>query len=190
MTPFEYIFGFTSIVIALAVTHMVVGIVALVRAGDRVKYSAIHALWMFTIFGGVVGNWAVGWTAREVTDWPNWSVQLKIAMPILQYAVCAFITPDVPHDGPIDLVAFHERERRRYLGVMLVFAVVTQLYNMAAGGAALLSDWLRDSAVTLTFIGAILLGLLVSARWAQWTAALVGAALAVYFVSVATTLSG
>lgn len=152
MTPFEYVFGFTSIIIALSVTHLVVGVVALV---------------MFTIFAATIGNWAVGWSSRAVTDWPAWSVLFKIAVPILQYTVCAFITPAVPDEGAIDLVAFHERERRRYLGVMLVFAVVVQLYNIAAGGAALLSEWLRDSALTLALIGAILLGFFVSARWAQ-----------------------
>jgi len=189
MTPFEYIFGFTSIIIALAVTHLIVGIVELVRAGDRVKYSFVHALWVFAIFAIVIGNWAGGWNERGVTEWPAWSVLFKITVPILQYAVCAFITPAVPDEGPIDLVAFHQRERRRYLGVFLVFGIVVQAYNIAGGGADLIADWLRDSVLTFSAMGAVLLALFVSARWAQWAAALVSAAVALYYVTAATSLS-
>jgi hypothetical protein len=190
MTPFEYIFGFTSIIIALAVTHLIVGIVALVRAGDRVRYSFVHALWVFAIFAIIIGNWAGGWSERDVTEWPAWSVLFKIVIPILEYAVCVFITPTAAEEGPIDLVAFHQREHRRYLGVTLVFAIVVQIYNFVAGGTPLLSEWLRDSVLTLSAIGALLLALFVSARWAQWAAAVVTAGLSLYFVTAATSLSG
>ncbi|MXO75788.1 hypothetical protein GRI40_11225 [Altererythrobacter aerius] len=58
MTLFESIFAFISIVISLALTHLIAGVVRLVRLAERNRISLIHGCWLWLAFVLVIGNWA------------------------------------------------------------------------------------------------------------------------------------
>ena len=63
------------------------------------------------------------WMRPWLTNWPAWSVLLSVALVIVQYVFCAFVTPEVPAQGPVDLAGFHEREHRRESLTQLTSAV-------------------------------------------------------------------
>ena len=189
MTIFEFVLTLTSIIASLGLTHIVVGMVHLIRNASRVRFSFVHVLWVWVGFAFTVGNWASNWELRPLTSWPAWTVLMMIATSTAQYAYCAFVTPDAP-DGEIDLVAFHESKRRGYLSALVVFGLLALLFNFTFGGANFYSDWLRDSLVTLVALGATLLALLLGQRWVQVAAALTVAGLATYFMLVATSIEG
>src|SRR5262245_59379316 len=115
MSVFEFVFGLFSIVVSLALTHLLTGVAELIRNRSRVKFSAIHALWVLSAFALTVGNWAGLWPLRTLESWPAWSILLTILVVVSVYFICYFVTPDAKDEGPIDLVDFQMRERRSYL---------------------------------------------------------------------------
>jgi hypothetical protein len=189
MTVFEFVFGLFSIVLALGLTHLLAGFAELIRNAERVRFSAIHALWMWTAFALTIGNWASLWAFRTLASWPAWSVLLLVLVVVTQYVVCALVTPDTRAEGRIDLVAFHEREHRRYLPAFAAIGLLSIIANLIFGGAAQYDQWLRDTLVATPALVAILVPLFIRARWAQIAGAAVSAALATYFLAIATTVA-
>jgi hypothetical protein len=92
-------------------------------------------------------------------------------------------------EGEIDLVAFHEHEHRRYILAFIVLALIAILFNIVFGGANYYSEWLRDTLISAPALAAALLAFFIRARWAQVAAAVVFAALATYFLIVASNVT-
>ena len=184
---FEFVFGLYSIIVSLALTHLLAGMISL-RDASRVRFSLTHALWAWAAFAMAIGNWASMWELREMQSWPSWSVLLLISTAIVQYVFCAFVTPEVRKGEGIDLVGFHDGQRRRYVGTALVFSAFSSAFNLAFGGANLYSDWLRDLILTIPAVAAAVLAFLVGARWVQLPAAIVFAVMATYFLLVTSNI--
>ena len=184
MSAFELVFGMMSIITSLALTHILAGFVRLLRNTERIRFSAPHALWAWSAFVSTIGNWASYWELRSLTSWPAWTVLLTIMLTIVQYVFCSFVTPEVPTEGTIDLVAFHQREYHRYIFAAGALVGLSLVFNLALGGAHLYADWWRDSAFSLAGGALALLGFFVSARWAQIFSASAMAALLTYFTII------
>jgi len=188
VTPFEFVFALYSIIISLGITHLLAGFIDLRRA-TRVQISLPHLLWAGVAFTISIGNWASMWELRLMESWPAWTMLLMIATALAQYVFCAFVTPDTNPGGEVDLVAFHERERRRYIAVFLIFSMFSMSFNIAFGVSDLYADWLRDVLISMPAIGAGVLAFFVKARWAQTGAAALLFGLALFFLVLATNLS-
>lgn len=188
MTIFEFIFALYSIIVSLALTHVLSGFIDLRRA-SRVRVSLPHALWAAAAFMMTIGNWATLWDLRLMESWPNWTVLILLATAVGQYVFCTFVTPDTVPGTEADLVAFHEKERHRYIGAFFLLLLFAQVFNFSLGGFDLYSDWLRDASISTLALAVGLLAFFVSARWAQYSAAIVLAALALYFLLAATNLT-
>ena len=135
MSVFEFVLALTSVISGLAIGHMLTGVVVLLRNANRVKFSFIHALWMWSAFSTTIANWASDWSLRALNEWPAWTLLLIIASKIAQYIFCAFVTPDMPAEGELDLADFHEREHRKYLWAVVAFCAVALAFNFAFGAA-------------------------------------------------------
>jgi hypothetical protein len=184
MSAFELVFGMVSIITSLALTHLLAGFVGLMRSAERVRFSGLHALWAWSAFASTIGNWAAFWGLRTLGSWPAWTVLLTVATMICQYIFCAFVTPATPTDGDIDLVAFHQREHRRYILAAVALCVVSIVFDLALGGAHYYVAWWRDTATSILGVAVGLLGVFVAARWAQIISAVLAAVLLSYFMLV------
>src|SRR5262245_51527342 len=114
MSVFEFVFGLFSIVVSLALAHLLAGIADLIRNRKRVKFSFVHALWMLSAFSLTIGNWAGLWPFHTLATWPTWSILLMVLVVVGCYFICYFVIPETKGEGPIDLVDFQMRERRSY----------------------------------------------------------------------------
>jgi hypothetical protein len=190
MSIFEFVLGFVSIITSLALTHLIIGLVGLIRNAGRVKFSLVHAGWFFAAFASTIANWASAWDLRSMTDFPNWSVLLLVLVTLARYAFCAFVTPEIAPAGKIDLAAFHQQEGPRYLTALLVTLILAQAVNFSYGAADFFDNSLRDSMLALASVAAVLLGLLVRAQWAQLLAVAIVVSAYSYYLSVATDLIG
>jgi len=184
MTPFELVFGLMTILTSLALTHLLGGFVSVLRNAERVRFSVLHALWAWSAFALTIGNWASYWGMRSQESWPAWAVLLIVMTTIVQYVFCAFVTPEMPAEGKIDLADFHQREHRRYSLAALVLFGLSLALNFALGGASFYADWWRDSVFSIAALLLALLAFLVGARWAQVFSAAALAALATYYVII------
>jgi hypothetical protein len=184
MSTFELVFGLMTIITSLALTHLLTGFVALLRNAERVRFSAMHALWAWSAFTSTIGNWASYWGLRSVTSWPAWAVLLIVTTTIVQYVFCSFVTPETPADGKIDLVVFHQREHRRYILAATALFGLAMVLNLALGGANYYADWWRDSVFSIVGFALGLLAFFVRARWAQIVSAATIAALLTYYLII------
>lgn len=187
MTLFEFVLAFSSVISALALSHLLAGAVHILRRRKHVRFSLTHALWMWSILAMVMGNWAADWQLRSLTEWPAWTILWLITSKIAQYVLCVFVTPEFnTSEEKIDLVAFHAREGHNYLWAMVAFCFVALAFNITFSG--FYGSWLRDSIITLTAFAFTLIAIFAKARWAQVGAAACFAALATYFLIAASTL--
>ena len=68
MSAFELVFGLMTTITSLALTHFLAGFVGLLRNGERVQFSAMHALWAWSASTSTIGNWASYWGLRSLTS--------------------------------------------------------------------------------------------------------------------------
>jgi hypothetical protein len=71
MTSFEFVLAFTSVISALGIGHLLYGAVHMLRRAARVRFSLVHALWMWVAFASTMGNWASDWALRSLDEWPG-----------------------------------------------------------------------------------------------------------------------
>jgi len=153
MSSFEFVFGLISVVTSLALTHMIAGVVNLMRNGARLSWR--HGLWTWATFALLIGNWASFWRYVALDDWSVFRILSNLGYMISLYVVCTLMIPEMDRHEKVDLVAFHEREGRRYIGAHFVFALLAILSNLAsndAGDNALWKSSLAAVALILTVI--------------------------------------
>src|SRR5687767_14440006 len=143
MTPFEFVFALISIITSLALTHIVTGVVAIIRHKERGSFSFTHALWVWVDFAVVIGNWGAMWGAGRDLDWSAARVLARFTSLTILYGFCALVIPEVTRGTLLDLKQFHEREGRRYMIAHNVFAGVAILFILALGGAT--AEGLREA---------------------------------------------
>ena len=137
MAAFEHMMTLVSFVLALAIAHLLISVVELVRAGDRVRHFWVHASWMAYGFLMAIAWWIGLWDLHVIPRWTTWSVLFNVLAVTTSYLFVAFVCPKVPEAGTLDLEAFHNANRRRYLGVAFVGSVLS-------GATALIYGWLYN----------------------------------------------
>jgi len=116
---FQHIVTLLSFVLAVSISHQLLTVVEIVRAGPRAKVSFVHALWMASGFLAVVGWWFGIWEVHAVQEWPVFSVLLNLAGVVCVFLAIAFACPRIPEGGTIDLWEFHSLHRRKYAAFAL-----------------------------------------------------------------------
>ncbi|MDP1631548.1 MAG: hypothetical protein Q8L66_09030 [Caulobacter sp.] len=190
MTTFEFIFALLSVVLGLALTHMLGAVAQLVRAGNRVRFSWSHAAWMAATFVGTIGNWLGLWQLRQLVEWNALSLMGTVLLVVFQYLIAALVTPDVPAEGVIDLKDFARREGRRYVGAMAIFALMMLPLNLIYAGVFDIARWGQDNLFVVPMVGAAVLPLVVRRNWAQLVGGILMLALmSAYLVYAATIMT-
>jgi hypothetical protein len=101
-SAFEHVTALLSFVYALALTHLL----ALIVAGERVKFSGLLALGMVNAVLLVFVNWLSLWDLRSVTGWDIASIAIQFLFAVFVYVICALVGSKMPDDGTIDLEDF------------------------------------------------------------------------------------
>ncbi len=122
MHAFDYVMTLMSFVYALAITHMLATVGDIIGAWPRVRFSWLNAVWMLFALLGVLTWWIGMWGLRDAHTWGMGIVVIFFLLAAILYLEVRLVCPRIPHDGPVDLVDFHNREGRKY---MTGFAAVT-----------------------------------------------------------------
>lgn len=186
LRPFDFVFGLISVITSLALTHLVAGIVALIRNGANVTFSWRHAAWTWVAFALVVGNWASFWQLHTVEAWPFYRIMIGLAFMISFYAFCALVIPEVVRGQPLDLGAFHEREGKRYIIAHMVFAGLAMI--QLALPTTSFTEWLLAARFALLASLLSVVALLTTKVWLQGAAAMCLAALSTYVMVSLTSV--
>ena len=183
MGAFEHVIALLSFVYALALTHLLSGIVALIRADNRVRFSWIYAFWVLNAFVAILANWLSFWDLRTLPSWSVLAIVLTLLLAIANYLQAALVCPEVPSEGTVDLVVFHQEQSRRYIGAFLVLCVLALIANFVFGTLQGASEWGAQNLAVVPMVVAAALAMIVRARWMQIAMAVMLAATWVYYFS-------
>ncbi|MBV9331361.1 MAG: hypothetical protein JOZ55_07395 [Alphaproteobacteria bacterium] len=190
MSAFDHVILLLSFVYALALTHLLSRIGALLNARERVRFSGLQALAMLNAIGFVYANWLAIWDMRSVTQWDLLNITTNFALAVIQYFLCSSAAPEIGDEGAIDLEAFYFRNRQLFYGQLLLLLAMALLSNVAFLKASNPSLFFKENLATLAFMPAVILPLVLASRWAQWVAGIAIFAILIVFMVVFTgTLS-
>ena len=172
---FTYISAFLSIVVALALAHLLAGIAGILRARVVAK-SWVLPIWIGLYLFGCVDYWFSLWGLRATTHWSLGYTLYLLVLATLLYIGCHLVVPSVrEEDEVLDLAAFDAGHRRRYLAAFGLYIAVATVANLTIDGF-FNAVWINLATVVLTAI----------AWWrreaaAQWVVALAMVALITYY---------
>jgi hypothetical protein len=183
MGAFEHIIMLLSFVYALALTHLLSGVVALIRADRRVRVSWIYAFWMLNAFVTILADWISFWDMRTLPSWSILTIVFTMLMAIVNYLQAALVCPEVPAEGLVDLNAFHAEQGRRYIGAFLASVLLALIGNFVFGNMLNVSEWTAQNVAVVPMAIAAALAMIFRARWVQIAMPIVLTGLWIYYFS-------
>jgi hypothetical protein len=133
MTPFEYVSVLLSVVISLALAHLLIGITKIVKAGV--------SRWSIPLMGRIgimaflcIDYWFSIWTVRDLPVWSLGFVSFLLLLGAVLFVSCWMIVPEIDGNDPVDLAAHYAALRRKFLIGVLLYTVLAQLANLMLEG--------------------------------------------------------
>jgi hypothetical protein len=173
MKPFDYVVILFSMVISLAVTHLLSGIGRLIRA-PKVRVSMVLSGWVAYLLLSCVDFWFSVWRDRGLT-WDMGTTLLAFIGGAVLYLACWLALPEVGQGESVDLREYHDRSRRLYLGAIVVYATLSivgvlltpgqgsGVWTAVAIGGAAATAWIWRSRWVQT--GAVIVALATLIYW-------------------------
>ena len=134
MDAFSYLSVLNSIVLGLALASLLAGFAGLVRARARVVMYWPLAAQMCLLFLIQVQLWWALFSLREVVRWSFPGFLVVLLQPVLVYLATAFLVPDIPEHGKLDLREAYFREARGYFAAILLVLVDSLVRNLVLTG--------------------------------------------------------
>ena len=167
MSPFDFIIYFFSFIYSLALTHLLFAGTRMVRHRRELVLSWPHVLWMLVALGNLAANWISLWDFRSEGNLTLATIAIGFLFTIINYALCALVSPDFDGGETYDLKRFHEREGPTYIGMMLVMVIASLTVNFLAGAALDISNWAAQNYLVTADLIPLGLALAVKRPWAQ-----------------------
>ncbi len=190
MTPFEFVFFLYAIMLSLALTHLVSGWALALRHAGSVRWSLPHVLWALSALLTTTGNLCSFWLMRDAPSWNPWLVLSNFLFALVNYVWCVFITPEVERGRTLDLNAFHDSERRRYLAPLVVLETVAIATNIANGLYAGYDHWISDTLVSAVELSLTLVAIAWGRQSIQIAVGTVVLVISTWFVISASSIIG
>lgn len=149
MTSFEYVMVLVSIVIALAIAHLLTALGECVRRtrgkGEPIKLDAVFLLWVGYVLVWLVSFWWWEFKFQEVVT--EWSLGLYLF--VIGYAIALFMLAEilVPHrmHGVTDTYADFRDGRKWFFGTLLLVQAIDVIDTFLKG-----SEWvMRPASVSI-----------------------------------------
>ena len=173
MGPFEHIVILLSFVYALALTHLLSRIGALIAARSRTRWSGLQALAMANALLNLLINWLALLGFRDQTNWNLLDVAIQLSMAISLYFLCYLVMPEIPTEGPIELESYFWNQRQAFYISFLVVAAISFIDNLEFLKTPNASAALVSNIAVIVLIPPAVLALVNSARVVQWSVGLV-----------------
>jgi hypothetical protein len=133
MTAFEYVSVLLSIVVSLALAHLLIGITSIIKAGVS-RWSIPLIGWIGLMAFQCVDYWFSLWHARNEPVWSLGFVCYLLLLGSILFITCWTIVPDVEADIPVDLAVQYAASRRKFLPVLLLYYALGQGANLMLSG--------------------------------------------------------
>lgn len=167
MNPFEFIILFFSFIYTLALTHLLFAWTRMIRHRRQLVFSWPHLMWMLVALGNLSINWISLWDFRTEGSLPLGTIAAGFLFVIINYFVCALVSPDFEGGETYNLQRFHECEGPTYIGATLVLILASIMANFFAGALLGVSNWSNENNLVIAFVVPVVLPLLVKRAWVQ-----------------------
>lgn len=167
MTPFEFIILFLSFIYTLALTHVLFAWTRMIRYRRKLVLSWPHLLWMLVALGNLAANWISLWDFRSEQNLSLGTIAAGFLLVILNYFVCALVSPDFEAGESYDMRQFHQREGPTYIAATLVLITESMVANFFAGAALNVQNWSNENYIVATMVVPAVAALLVKKEWVQ-----------------------
>jgi CHASE2 domain-containing sensor protein len=164
MTPYEYLTIFISVVLGLAVVHLLSGVALLLDTRIRARPDWIHVLWTANVLITTVLVWWFNFPLTGILVWTLPFFLNLVAYSVVLYLMSGLLYP-VRGSEVIDFKAHFEGNRVRFFLVCLAFQVVDFL-DAVLERQALGTDW---SGIRLTVLALFAIAFVVGARTSNRT---------------------
>ncbi len=164
MTPYEYLTVFISVVLGLAVVHLLSGVALLLDPRIRARPDWIHALWTANVLITTVLVWWFNFPLTGILVWTLPFFLNLVAYSVVLYLMSGLLYP-VRGSEVIDFKAHFEANRVRFFLVCLAFQVV-DFSHAVLERQALGTDW---SGIRLTVLALFAIAFVVGARTSNRT---------------------
>lgn len=134
MDAYSYLSVLLSIVLGLAITQLLGGFAAMVRArGRTTMYWPVPVQMAATFLISVQTWWALfALHARE--QWTFASFLVVLMQPVMLYLMAAFIAPDFSGEAHVDLREAYYRESRWFFGAGVVAVLISLMKTLVFTG--------------------------------------------------------
>jgi hypothetical protein len=167
MNPFEFIILFFSFIYTLALTHLLFAWTRMLRHRRHLTFYWPHFLWMLAALGNLSVNWISLWDFRTNGALALGTIVAGFLFVIINYFVCALVSPDFEGGETYDMKRFHDCEGKTYIGATLVLVAASIIVNFLAGSQLGISNWSNENRLVIAFLVPPLLALTVKRPWAQ-----------------------
>ena len=167
MHPFEFIILFFSFIYVLALTHLLFAWTRIVRYRRKLVFSLPHLLWMLVALANLSANWISLWDFRTDGSLTLGTIAAGFLFVILNYFVCALVSPDFEAGETLDMKRFHECEGPTYISATLILIVAAVIGNFFAGAALGVSNWSNENILVAATLILPVVALLIKRQWAQ-----------------------
>ena len=116
MTIFEYIMVMVSLVLALALSH-VMRHSADVFGGER-RYG-VHATWVVLLVFWILQGWWSFWDLRDGTEWTFATYLAMFPYPLLLFLTASVLVPSY-QSGPVDWKEFFFERKRWFFSIQII----------------------------------------------------------------------
>jgi hypothetical protein len=167
MHAFDFVVILVSFIYALALTHLLSRIGALILASVRIAplvlLVAVNAAW------AVFFSWLGLWGLHAMTNWDIGSILAQFAFAIGLYFICVFAAPGA-EQGKTDTEAFYWAQYRRFYWSYIITITVGIAANTTFLESSDPSLFLKWNIASFPMYLPCILALTVKSRWAQWAA--------------------
>lgn len=123
MSLFEFIVGMISIILALAIAQLFVGVAELMQRRARVRFFLPHSVWVVNLFILTFLHWWSLWTFREL-PWNFAMFFYSLLGPSLMFFATTVLSPRDWSSETIDVMAHFLNIRQFFLSVFMVMILL------------------------------------------------------------------
>ena len=121
MDVFEYVAVMVTVVLALAVSHILTSLATMIANPERVRPYWVHFLWAVLLLGLNLQAWLVLWTLRGQSEWPVEQIVMMLISASLIFVAARVLEPELPPGACVDLRDHFSRVRFPLFATLSVF---------------------------------------------------------------------
>ncbi len=167
MRPFEFIILFFSFIYTLALTHLLFAWTRMIRHRRQLVFSWPHVLWMLIALVNLCANWISLWDFRTDGSLTLATIVGGFLFVIVNYFMCALVSPDFEGGETYDMKRFHASEGRTYITAVFVLIAASIVVNFLAGAALNVTHWSNENVLVVGMLIPVAAPLASKRDWIQ-----------------------